>query len=368
MLPHRLFPRWASVPLALFVLLFVAGCGVPGVVAAGSTLPAIKPTPTAQALPPIRLPQDEAPHADMTEWWYYTGHFAGTDGQGQAHRYGFEMTFFQVLRSNLPPIYVGHYAISDITRGQFHFDQRLLVEPGASIPNGTSTTGFNLAINGWTMQGLNGTDHLAASLTDYAVQLTLTSQKPPALHNGNGLIGYGPAGFSYYYSRTHMTLAGSIQDHGVTISVTGLAWMDHQWGNFVPTTLGGWDWFSIQLANGVDYMIYFIRDNSGKVLATLGTRIDTQGNATQLDATQLSEQASDHWVSPVTHVVYPSGWRMHLPDGMLTITPELRDQELVTTSTTGNTYWEGACAITGTLAGQSVTGQGYTELTGYQPA
>ena len=352
-------------PLMLLVVLFVAGCGVPGVVAPGAALPTVAPTATAAPLPNPRLPQDEAPHTDMTEWWYYTGHFQGTDSTGQDHHYGFELTFFQILRGQLPPIYVGHYAISDITRGTFHFDQRLVAVPGASLPNGTTTTGFDLAIQDWTMQGVNGTDHLAASMADYALHITLVGQKPAALHNGNGLISYGPAGFSYYYSRTHMSIAGTLQDHGVPVTVTGLGWMDHQWGNFVPTALGGWDWFSIQLANNVDYMIYFIRDANGNVLDALGTRIDAQGGTTQLTASQISETATDHWTSSITHITYPSGWLMHLPNGTLTITPQLRDQELVTTATTGNTYWEGACSITGTLDGQSVTGQGYTELTGY---
>ena len=218
------------------------------------------------------------------------------------------------------------------------------------------------------MQGVNGTDHLAASTTNYAIHITLTAQKSPALHNGNGLIDLGSTGFTYYYSRTHMTIAGSILDHGATVNVSGLGWMDHQWGNFVPTSLGGWDWFSIQLANNVEYMIYFIRDANGKVLTTLGTRMDAQGTATQLTAGQLSEDATDHWISPTTHITYPSGWQLHFPNGTLTITPELRDQELVTTATTGNVYWEGACSVTGTLDGQSVSGQGYTELTGYVPS
>src|SRR5262249_10952387 len=154
--------------------------------------------------------------------------------------------------------YVGHYAISDLTRGQFHFDQRSLTEPNAPIPNGTTTTGFNLGIGSWHMDGVNGADHLAADTTDYAIKLSLRGQKPAARHNGDGLVNLGIAGFSYYYSRTHMAVTGSIVDHGATIPVTGLAWMDHQWGNFIPTAGGGWDWFSIQLANDVEYMIYFI--------------------------------------------------------------------------------------------------------------
>lgn len=345
----------------LFFTLVVAGCGVPGVVAKGHSLPPATPTATAVPLAPLQLPQDEAPHTNLTEWWYYTGHFHNADN---SKNYGFELTFFQVLRGNFGPVYVGHYAISDITRGDFQFDQRTILKLGASLPAGT-TTGFNLAINDWTMQGLNGHDQLAAAMQNYAINLTLDSQKPAALHNGSGLLSYGPGGYSYYYSRTHMAVSGTIQDHGVAVPVTGLAWMDHQWGNFITVNGTGWDWFSIQLDNGTDYMVYEIRDTTGKVISVIGSLIDAQGKTTQVDATKISEAVNGHWVSPTTHYTYPSGWTLTLPNGSLTITPTLPNQELVTTQTTGNTYWEGDSSVTGTIDGQPVTGQGYTELTGY---
>lgn len=362
------FGRRGACVMVLGIILMVAGCGVPGVVPTGHALPTAAPTATAPALPPVRLPQDEAPHKDLTEWWYYTGHFQGTDATGQAHTYGFELTFFQVLRGQIAPIYVGHYAVSDITRGQFQYDQRLLSEPNAVLPNGTTTTGFNLAIGNWTMQGVGGQDTLAASMADYTINLTLASQKPPALHNGNGLITYGIGGFSYYYSRTRMAVSGSVQDHGATIPVTGLAWMDHQWGNFLALGSGGWDWFSMQLANGVEDMVYVIRDAQGQIISSVGTRVGADGTASIIPAGQISQRVVDHWHSAATGVTYPSGWELTLPDGTFTVTPLVRDQELITTNTTGNTYWEGACSVTGTISGQPVNGQGYTELTGYMPA
>ncbi len=364
----RLTLQRLTVPAVLLLALCLASCGVPGVVKSGSTLPSAKPTPTTAPLPPLRLPQDEAPHTDLTEWWYYTGHLHGADPNGGNHDYGFELTFFQISRGSLPPLYVGHYAVTDITRGQFHFDQRLLSEPNAVLPNGTTTTGFKLAIGSWRMDGVNGVDHLAADTANYATNFTLQGQKPAALHNGNGLISYGVTGFSYYYSRTHMALTGSIVDHGVTIPVTGLAWMDHQWGDFIPTAGGGWDWYSIQLANNVEYMLYIIRSADGKTLSTVGTRIAADGAVTEVDPAQIHSQALGTWTSPATKVVYPSGWLVSLPEGTLTVTPAVKDQELITTNSTGNTYWEGAGTVTGTLGGQAVTGQAYTELTGYLPA
>ncbi|HLB02532.1 MAG TPA: lipocalin family protein [Nitrospiria bacterium] len=45
--------------------------------------------------------------------------------------------------------------------------------------------------------------------------------------------------------------------------------------------------------------------------------------------------------------------------------PTVQDQELITTRSTGVTYWEGSVKVTGTLNGQPTTGKGYVEMTGY---
>ena len=103
------------------------------------SLPARDLAPTAAPLPPVRFPQDEAPHTNLTEWWYYTGHFHSASG----HEYGFELTFFQTLRGSLPPYYAAHYAISDISRGQFHYDQQVGFGSPSSIPPAGSTQGFH---------------------------------------------------------------------------------------------------------------------------------------------------------------------------------------------------------------------------------
>src|SRR6266700_3061069 len=220
---------------------------------------------------------------------------------GQVHHYGFELVFFQALRSDLPPIYAAHFAISDVTRGEFHFDQRRLIEPEAVIPNGTSTNGIRVSIGDWSVQGVNGLDHLAAEMANYSMHVDLLGLKPATLHNGNGLITYGLGGFSYYYSRTRMALSGQLVDHHQPLRVNGVVWMDHQWGNFLTLGGGGWDF-------------------------------------------EVNNQ---------------------LFRASLTLMPELKDQELVVYQSTGNSYWEGAVSISGQSTGQVVQGEGYVELTGY---
>jgi predicted secreted hydrolase len=352
---------------ALMLAVILTGCAAPGTIAGSGRLPSAPPHVSPTPPPPILFPADEAPHHDLTEWWYYTGHLQGTDGQGGPHAYGFELTFFQTLRGQFPPYYAAHFGVSDLTRGQFHFDQRAVFGSPSAIPPAGSRSGFNLSVGGWQMRGLNGQDHLAATMDGYAIDLSLRGVKPAVLHGGTGLITLGLAGFSYYYSRPRMAVAGTVSDHGATVPVSGIAWMDHQWGNFVSLAGAGWDWFSIQLDDNTEYMLYVIRDAQKRPLSTVGTYVAPNGAASEVPASAISAQATGTWISPVTGGIYPSGWRVTVSTQGLVVTlaPDLLDQELVTASSAGVAYWEGAVRATGTLAGQPVTGQGYVELTGY---
>lgn len=354
--------------LFVFVLI-LSSCGVPGVVTTSAQLPVVRVNGQTNSLPPIRFPQDEAAHRDLTEWWYYTGHMKGVTPDGKSHHYGFELVVFQVLRGDFSPVYAAHFAISDVTRGEFHFDQRRLIEPSAVIPNGSSTSGNNVSVGDWSIQGLNGTDHLAATMTNYTLHVMLQGRKPPTLHNGNGLITLGSDGFSYYYSRTRMSLSGSLIDHGQLLQVIGEAWMDHQWGNFVTLNGGGWDWFSFQLSNNTEMMLYLIRDATGKTVSTYVSYIDANAKDHLLSASALHTDVLAHWKSPLSGANYPSGWRLTINDpqlqATLTLIPELANQELLAYQSTGSSYWEGAVSIQGQSAGQPVGGEGYVELTGY---
>jgi predicted secreted hydrolase len=189
------------------------------------------------ALPSVQIPQDEAPHHDETEWWYFSGHLSGFDIFGKAHAYGYELVFFQFNFPNQPqPIYQGNLAVTDLTGGSFHYEQKIMAQP---IPNEKNR--FDLTIAPWRMEGSSGADWLAAQFSDasYGVRLQQTSLQPVVLHGDEGLIPYGPFGTSSYYSWTKLWTFGTVMDHGVPVAVIGESWMDHQWYN--PLGLGGVD-------------------------------------------------------------------------------------------------------------------------------
>jgi len=326
-----------------------------------------QPTPTRAAaaylksledIQPVQFPEDEAPHDVLTEWWYYTGHLFTEDGA----RYGFEYVFFQAERGAFPPYYAAHFAVTDSANETFRYEERL----GGDAPQPTEQ-GFSLRLDDWSMSGALGTDTLSATMEDVAFDLTLTAVKEPALHNDIGYVDFGPAGGSYYYSRTRMAAEGTLTVDGEPVTVTGDVWFDHQWGNFIQVGAGGWDWFAVQMENGEDLTISLIRAESGAVVISYGTLVAEDGSTTNLTAADFIVSATEEWTSPHTGSTYPSRWTIELPEygWRIDLDPSMNDQELNTQISTGVTYWEGEVVVTGEIDGAPTTGLGYVELTGY---
>lgn len=312
-------------------------------------------TPPADIVP-VRFPEDEAPHNHITEWWYYTGHLFTPEGD----RYGFEYVFFKVQLGSIPTGYAGHFAITDNVGGRFVYEQR--TGPDGSTP----AEGFDLRIGEWEMRGALGADELKAAMDGYAIDLMLTAEKEPTLHNDVGYVQMGPSGGSYYYSRTRMGISGTLTVDGAPVEVTGEAWMDHQWGNFLAVG-PGWDWFSVQLDNGEELMLSLVRDAAFNIGIAYGTLTRADGSVIHLPADAFTVAATGEWTSPHSGVTYPLGWTIGLleQEWVIELVPTMEDQELDTRASTATIYWEGEVEVSGTVAGESVTGLGYVELTGY---
>jgi predicted secreted hydrolase len=385
------------VAVVLATTVVACGGGSPGTPILANPVPAAPslvprtPPPVAIADPlPVVLPRDDGPHDRLTEWWYYTGHLRATDGS----RFGFEFVIFRAERGRFPTSWVSHLAVTDETGDRFLYSQRLEVGPGvdrsprdaAGVP-----LGFDLSIAGadpslpetagrppWEMSGTSGEDRLHATLAPdeaalagspdgLGLDLRLTATKPAALHDQDGWIDFGPAGGSYYYSRTSMTATGSLDLDGRSLAVEGSAWFDHQWGDFISVGGGGWDWFAVNLDDGTDVTLSLVRDADGSYPLIYGTVVAPDGTVRHLDRDAFEVEVTDRWTSPQTGADYPAGWTLRIPSEDLTIalTPTVAAQELDTRATTGVIYWEGSQVVRATRAGAQLSGEGYVELTGY---
>ncbi|CAN5537372.1 lipocalin-like domain-containing protein [soil metagenome] len=395
--------RLLSLLLLLAVATISACTPASGPILANPTAPrpSIAPPTTPPAAPmdpvPIDLPRDDGPHDRLTEWWYYTGHLLGAAADGTQRRFGFEYVIFRAERGSFPTTWASHLAITDETADAFHYAQRLEVGPQVDrSPRGVTgeLVGFDLSLSGidptdpstfqrppWAMAGNTGTDRLQASLAPdeataagapdgLGLDLLLRATKPPALHDEDGWIDFGPAGGSYYYSRTAMEATGNVLLDGEVISVIGTAWFDHQWGDFISVGGGGWDWFAVNLDDGTDLTISLVRDADGSYPLIYGTLVDPDGTTRHLDRDAFRVDVTRHWVSPATGADYPAGWTIDIPGERLRIelVPTVADQELDTRATTGVVYWEGSQVVTATRDGRPLGGRAYVELTGYAPS
>jgi predicted secreted hydrolase len=164
-----------------------------------------------------------------------------------------------------------------------------------------------------------------------------------------------------------MSATGALLVDGEHVAVTGSAWFDHQWGDFIAVGGGGWDWFAVNLGDGTDLMLSLVRSADGTYPLVYGTLVSPDGTSRPIDRDEITVSALDRWTSARTGTTYPSGWRVRVSGAALDllVVPTVRDQELDTRATTGVIYWEGSEDVTGTRAGRSVTGRAYVELTGY---
>lgn len=324
------------------------------------------------------FPRDHAAHpAFKTEWWYYTGHLNARDGR----RFGYQLTFFRV---GVPPgaplgarasrwraadVHLAHFAITDVGREAFAFHERL--QRGGVGLAWALPERYEVVNGSWTARLDGATHRLTARGGGEALDLALTSLKPPVIHGHGGVSRKSacPTCTSHYYSLTRMRTRGTLTVGQAPVAVEGLSWMDHEFGsNQLGEGLAGWDWFSLQLADGSELMLYHLRKEDGSPVGeSSGTFVRPDGTWTHLPLDAFSIAPSDAWTSPHTRARYPMGWQVTVPRERLalTIAPVLEDQELRTGESTNETYWEGAATVTGTRGGRAVKGNGYVELTGY---
>ncbi len=321
------------------------------------------------------FPADHGLHDEYrTEWWYFTGNI--DDGEGQ--RFGYQLTFFRfrpkadetggASRWRTEHFYMAHFALTDINNEKIYAFERF--SRGAAGLAGANTDRFHVWLDDWSA----GTASLEtfplrvrAREDRIALDLSLQQGKAVVLHGDDGVSvkNSEPGNASYYYSYTRMPTEGRISIGDKTYEVRGNSWMDREWSS---SALGkeqlGWDWFALQLSNDHELMYYrFRRADNAPDRFSYGAVVLPGGYVSRLGFDQVELDVLDTWASPGSGVIYPSAWRLRVPEHELdlSIRPVLADQELDLSFR----YWEGAVEFDGAFGASDVGGRGYVELTGY---
>ncbi len=319
---------------------------------------------------PLVFPQDFGAHPDYrTEWWYVTGWLKTPDGQPL----GFQITFFRLATDHDPAnpskfapkqLIIAHAALSDPAQGKLLQDQK------------SARAGFDLAdaaegdtdvkIDDWRLvRGEDGRYRATIAARNFTLALELAPGQPLLLQGEQGYSRKGPkpGQASYYYSKPHLQVTGSITRNGKPDNVSGTAWLDHEWSTSVlDASAAGWDWLGANLDDGSALMAFQIRGKDGAKLWAHAILRDAAGRITQFKPEQVRFSADRHWRSPHTNASYPVAQTITTGSHAWQLVPLQDDQELDSRQSTGAVYWEGA--VTLQRDGKPV-GRGYLELTGY---
>jgi predicted secreted hydrolase len=360
--------------------------------------PPADPSRFARAWRPraFQLPEDHGPHFQFqTEWWYFTGNLVAADGA----RFGFQLTFFRRGLSPGPPpegpglasnqVYFAHLALTDVARLRHAAVERF--ERGAAGLAGAKGDPFAVWLEDWRAGSCDRPDRPARPARDgdartsgacaagswrleaadpasgCRLDLVFRPEKPLVAHGDRGLSrkGSAPGDASYYVSYTRAAVAGRLALGTHEADAVGEGWFDHEWStSALDPDAVGWDWFSLQLADGRELMFFRIRRAGGGVEpVSAGTLVAADGTTQRLALADVDVRVRRWWTSPFSGARYPSAWLLSVPSERLelSIDPLLADQEMRTSFL----YWEGAVRVAGTAGGRPLAGRGYVELTGY---
>jgi predicted secreted hydrolase len=324
------------------------------------------------------FPSDHWAHDGYrTEWWYFTGHLG--------ERFAYQFTFFRIgILTERPAldsawaatsVVMGHAALIDLEKRRHVFSEILYRE--MPLLSGFSAhperrIGWSRAPAGtdgiWSLEwNGEGFDFEARDDRErFGFRLSTRPEKPLVFQGPNGYSrkGESETAASLYYSLTRLETSGEVELDGVRYEVSGESWMDKELSSSqLEDDQMGWDWFSLQLDDGRELMLYLMRGIDGRIDFAKGTLVSAGGEARYLEDVDFSVDVLDHWTSPSTSARYPSKWRVRLSDLDLVVVPRLSDQENRSRLPRGVYYWEGAVGVED-AAGISV-GKGFVELTGY---
>ena len=292
----------------------------------------------------LSLAEDEWVHRDaLHEWWYVNSHL--TDQVGR--RFGAVISFFpDYMLFGLADKQGRRMARAEVLRGR-----RL-----ASVRTGVKLNG-----NYFLGAGSPGSYSLRYTSADVALDLSLEATKDPMLVNGMGKIREGLLGDSWYYALTSVSASGRLLLDGEERKVSGVAWVDRQWGRWEDMGIGGWEWFSLQFSNGCEVLATQIyspvtRRPCSKVMTL--KRKDSSG----FHSENFSIRRVESWTSGSSGLAYGKRWTLVSPGVLdVAITVDFEEQEF------HRGFWEGCCSFEGTLEGERVTGVGYSEQVDRSP-
>ena len=317
----------------------------------------------------IKFPQDEGLHPlEPLEWWYVNGHFTG---KTTGYQYSFMLTYFYK-----PVLIFDGFRILTITNETTHdYSSQVLpcVYPIISTDSLHIVTSFLTGnpVEEWVNQvDSSGTilpfQYLIdASTGENSILFYLDAAKPPLILDMDGFLYQGSGNYTYYYSLTDLDIGGSVTFNGAEEDVTGIAWIDRQYGDFDPYEDESYEWFSIQLDNDMDLNIWniFTPENTIPQLSEYRICSVIKNDTVSFTTRNFQIERLSFELTPDSQRCYATAWRI-LSDSLdMDLLVEVNNKKSeINIPEISLRFYEGSTKVTGKVNGDPVSGVGFAEL------
>ncbi|UCH15495.1 MAG: hypothetical protein JSV22_05905, partial [Bacteroidales bacterium] len=315
----------------------------------------------------ISFPEDEGFHFDESvEWIYFNGHVTG---KNTGDKYSFMLSFFYYPAFGYDGFRI--FNLANETSKQF-YDESLpcIYETAAEDSlNIRAEVGFlTVHTEEWvTLTDTAGTMipfqyHINASSQFGSVDINCNTLKRPMIIADSGFLYQGDKNYTYYYSQTMIEISGILNFNSVEDTIFGTGWIDHQYGSFNPNEGEEYEWFGIQLDNGMDLNIWNIFTDDYRIPDTSAYRICSMyvNDSTSFTTSDFNIERLKYEYTPDNMRCYSQQWNLLIDTlniDLLIFTQNSESEVMLPFR-----FFEGSTVINGTVNGLQVQGKGFAEL------
>ncbi len=311
----------------------------------------------------ISFPQDEGRHTgEPEEWWYTTAHLKG---MATGNDYSIMLTYFYHPGLGFDGFRI--FNIANETAGDFFPDTQPCNYSVMATDHLSIEANKILGTESWvtitdTIEGfLPFQYHLEASSLFGAIDLNYNTVKRPLILGETGYFDQGVGSYTYYYEQTGINVTGTIAMGGEEEAVTGTAWIDRQYGNFNPNSGEAYEWFSVQLSNGMDMSFWDIFTEDYHLPDTITYHMLNvyKDENTSYSTADFELQRLKYSFLPGAPNCYANQWRLTSSQDEVDLTITVINPESEVTFPFS--FLEGSTSIAGTVNGVAVSGVGFAE-------
>jgi hypothetical protein len=330
--------------------------------------------------PYIELPKDQYAHAGAAaEWWWHIGTLKCGD-----RIFGFEVNAAG-FQNDAGKYLLSFLMITDVASGR-HYQQITLFDGTSDWAETDAEKPWKVRLGDIGASGAIAMDARSASPLDMRIQAGFTdagtntaisialdlkqaANRPPLLVWGDGRSPQpvNPHGsdplqdYNYYYSLTDLAAKGTVQIGDESFDVTGLTWMDHEFGAWPQSVM--WALQDVQLDNGIR-LSNFTKPNTP---LKAGTPVESNVTVLWPDGTCTFENsvATPHgpgWKGPSGTLYYPKV-DVEIPTlkAHFTVTSLLPGQEFWNPGLPHTQVYEGVAVAHGIFQGHAFSGTAWNE-------